>query len=694
MTARPRPAVLAPPYRPFTLAVSAVGLILLAVIAVADGADVLERADTLTLLLGVAILIAELFPMRVPEDDGEVSFSTTFAFALLLTDGVAAVVLVHAVALVLADALRRRPLERVVYNAAQYAIAWGLAGALLMALTPDLADDNGLQYLEAGYLPALAAAAALFLVLNTAFSDAPPALARGVSVLSAARGDIGPNGWWTVVMVALVPVILAAADYDLWLLPLLGVPLAAIQLGSRQAVLNQHRASHDELTGLPNRELLTQSLRYALRRGERRGNEVAVLLVELERFKEVNGTLGHRRGDLVLVEAARRLDALARPGDIVARMAGGEFALVLAPVAGDEEAGRVAAEVVAALREPVDVRGVELDVGAAVGVACHPRDGRTFDALLRHADVALERAKVTRGRWVAYEPGFDEDGLERLALVADLTRAIEAEELELYFQPKVALDDGALRGVEALVRWRHPERGLLAPEEFIEPAEHTGLIRPLTMWVVREALDQAERWRAEGLELPVAVNLSVRSITPELPGELAAILDGRDVPLELEITETVGMADADEALAVLEQLTALGIRLSVDDFGTGFSSLAYLKRLPVSAIKIDRSFVTEMDSDDSDRAIVRSTIDLARHLGMEVVAEGVESEAALAELRALGCHVAQGFLISPPLPVAQLRAWLDAGGWQAPLFSPNPSILAAPRRRGRSPGPIGREPGG
>ena len=669
MTARPRPAVLAPPYRPFTLAVSAAGLILLGVIAVADGADVLERADTLTLLLGVAILIAELFPMRVPEDDGEVSFSTTFAFALLLTDGVAAVVLVHATALVLADALRRRPLERVVYNAAQYAIAWALAGALLMALTPELADDNGLQYLEARYLPALAAAAALFLVLNTAFSDAPPALARGVSVLSVARGDIGPNGWWTAVMVALVPVILAAADYDLWLLPLLGVPLAAIQLGSRQAVLNQHRASHDELTGLPNRELLTQSLRYALRRGERRGDEVAVLLVELERFKEVNGTLGHRRGDLVLVEAARRLDALARPGDIVARMAGGEFALVLAPVAGDEEAGRVAADVVAALREPVDVRGVELDVGAAVGVACHPRDGRTFDALLRHADVALERAKVTRGRWIAYEPGFDEHGLERLALVADLTRAIEAEELELYFQPKVALEDGALRGVEALVRWRHPERGLLAPEEFIEPAEHTGLIRPLTMWVVREALDQAERWRAEGLELPVAVNLSVRSITPELPGELAAILDGRDVPLELEITETVGMGDADEALAVLEQLTALGIRLSVDDFGTGFSSLAYLKRLPVSAIKIDRSFVTEMDSDDSDRAIVRSTIDLARHLGMEVVAEGVETEAALAELRALGCHVAQGFLISPPLPVAQLRAWLDAGGWQAPALS-------------------------
>jgi EAL domain-containing protein (putative c-di-GMP-specific phosphodiesterase class I) len=295
------------------------------------------------------------------------------------------------------------------------------------------------------------------------------------------------------------------------------------------------------------------------------------------------------------------------------------------------------------------------------GIACYPEHGTTFDALLRHADVALGRAKASHRPALVYADAFDEHGVERLTLVAELGRAIDAGELELVFQPQVELATGRLCAVEALVRWPHPERGELSPEAFIEPAEHTGVIRPLTLWVIQSALAQADRWRAAGLDLRVAVNLSVRSITPELPRELAIILEGRQGQLELEITETVGMVDAEGSLAVLEQLTALGIRLSVDDFGTGFSSLAYLKQLPVSAIKIDRSFVMEMDRDSSDRAIVRSTVDLARHLGMEVVAEGVESDASLAELRALGCHLAQGFAISPPLGAEALAAWAAQG---------------------------------
>jgi diguanylate cyclase (GGDEF)-like protein len=672
-----------PPHRPFVAAVSVTGLCLLAVIAVTRAAGVLGHADALFALLALAILIAELFPVDLP-DGGQVSFSTTFAFAILLTDGMVAVVLVHALALALADALRRRPVERLVFNVAQYAISWAVAGGLLVALTGDLPDREGLQYIDARWIPALVASAAAFLLLNTALASAPPALTHGINPFTAMRADFGFHAWSTAVLVALVPVILAASEYDLWLFPLLGVPLVAIQLGSRQAVINEQQARTDALTGLPNRVRLTRSLREALRRADHGGGRVGVLIVGLDRFKELNETLGHRRGDLVLQEAGRRLAALARPGEVVARLGGDEFALVLDPVDGPEGCVRVAEEAIARLREPVEVRGVALDIGASVGIACFPDHGRSVDALLRHADVALEKAKTSRRDWVVYQHDFDEHSLARLAILAELRRGIDRGELLLHFQPQIELATGKLRGVEALVRWRHPERGLLAPREFIELAEHTGLIRPLTLWVVEAALKQADGWRAAGLDLPVAVNLSVRSITQELPADLSGILSRREreASLELEITETVGMEDADEALAVLRELTRLGIRLSVDDYGTGFSSLAYLKRLPVSALKIDRSFVTEMDYDESDHAIVRSTIDLARHLGMEVVAEGVETEQALEELRRLGCHLAQGFLISPPLPAEALEAWLANGGFQ-PAWAELQAARPRPARRTR-----------
>jgi diguanylate cyclase (GGDEF)-like protein len=647
-------------HRPFVAAVSAVGLALLVAFAIGGAADVVDQADGLLLLLAAAILVAELFPVEIPDGDGEVSFSTTFAFALLLTDGVAAVVLVHALALAIAEAVRRRPLERLVFNVAQCAICWTVAGGLLIALTGELPDENGLQYLELEYVPALVATAAVFLAANAALASTPPALARGTSPWLTMRGDLLLNAWWTVVLVALVPGILVAADYSLWLLPLIGIPLVAIQLGSRQAVINEHEARHDRVTGLSNREDVARVLERALHRAQRHGEQVGVVMIGLTRFKELNETLGHRRGDLVLIEVARRLAAIARPGDVAARLGGDEFAVILTPVDGVAGSVAVAEQALAALCAPVMIRGVELDLEAHAGIACHPEHGETYDALLRHADVALERAKASHSGAVVYSSEFDERGMERLTLVSDLSRAIAAGELELVFQPQVELATGELRAVEALVRWSHPERGALSPEDFIEPAEQTGVIRSLTMWVVETALSQAERWHEAGLDVRVAVNLSPRSITPELPRDLAVILDGRTASLELEITETVGMVDADGALAVLEELTALGIRLSVDDFGTGFSSLAYLKQLPVSAIKIDRSFVMEMDHEASDRAIVRSTVDLARHLGMEVVAEGVESLQALEELRALGCHLAQGYAISPPLGAAALAAWAEA----------------------------------
>ncbi|MEA2312756.1 MAG: hypothetical protein QOE28_2724, partial [Solirubrobacteraceae bacterium] len=385
-----------PPHRPFVATVSVAGLGLLAVVAILRLDDVAHRADLLLVLLAVAILIAELFPVALPEDGGEVSFSTTFAFALLLTDGVAAVVIVHAVALALADALRRRPAERLVFNVAQYALCWGVAGGILIAVTGDLPDRNGLQYLHAEWIPALIAAAAVFLLGNTALASTPPAIARGISPLASMRADLGFHAWSTAVLLALVPVILVASDYSLWLFPLLGVPLVAIQLGSRQAVINEQQALHDGLTGLPNREHLTRSLQEAMRRADRRDAHVGVLIVGLSRFKELNDTLGHRRGDTVLHEAARRLDRLVAGRGVAARLGGDEFALVLDRVADVHACAEVAEAAVAALREPVTIREVDLDIGANVGIACHPEHGRSVDALLRHADVALEKAKAAR----------------------------------------------------------------------------------------------------------------------------------------------------------------------------------------------------------------------------------------------------------------------------------------------------------
>ena len=345
-------------------------------------------------------------------------------------------------------------------------------------------------------------------------------------------------------------------------------------------------------------------------------------------------------------------------------LGGDEFAVLLPSPHDLDECIAVAQRLLEGLQGPMQIAGADVDVRASVGIAIAPGDGDDgVDVLLSRADVAMYHAKETGTGWAAYHDELNVHTPERLALVADLRRAIERDELLLHYQPKIDLATGVLQGVEALVRWRHPERGMMPPVEFVGLAEHTGLIRPLTRWEIREAIAQSRRWRGDGLEVPVAVNLSVRAITRELPDEIRDLLAETCVTgewLELEITESMVMQNPAEGLAILERLAALGIRLSVDDFGTGYSSLGYLKRLPVSEIKIDRSFVTNMDQDESDRAIVRSTIDLAGHLDLTVVAEGVESSAVLTELRDFGCSSAQGFHISPPLEPDALLGWAQA----------------------------------
>jgi len=430
----------------------------------------------------------------------------------------------------------------------------------------------------------------------------------------------------------------------------------------RQAEENARLALHDQLTSLPNRTLFHDRVEHALRASARTGHVVALLLMDLDRFKEVNDTLGHHCGDLMLKELASRLKELTRPGDTVARLGGDEFALLVPDVPHPDMIMTLAERITAALQEPVLVEGLPLEVEASVGISLYPDHGDDVETLLQRADVAMYVAKETKAHYAIYDAHTDHYRPERLVLVGELRRAIEEGELVLHYQPKATLADGEVRGVEALVRWQHPERGLVPPDVFVPVAEQTGLIRPLTLFVVDQALRQCREWREQGLDLTVAVNVAMRNILDErFPEELAELLERHGLEaeiLELELTETSVLADPPRAKAILQRLRETGVKLAVDDFGTGYASLAYLSELPVDEIKIDRSFVTAMDSHEQYARIVRSTIDLGRNLALSVVAEGVETGAVWSKLTELGCDSAQGYFLARPLPADELTPWL------------------------------------
>ena len=419
----------------------------------------------------------------------------------------------------------------------------------------------------------------------------------------------------------------------------------------------QRRAEYDDLTGLPNRTLFRHQVEAALAAGDM---EAVVLLLDVDHFKEVNDALGHELGDDLLRRVGERLAALCED-QTVARLGGDEFAVLL-PRGSEELATAFAARIHEALEQPFELGGFSLEVAASVGIAVFGEHGQDADALLQHADVAMYVAKGAHAGTAVYSAEQDTNDAERLALAGELRRALEQEELVVHYQPKADLQTGRIVGVEALVRWIHPERGFIPPDRFIGIAERTGLIKPLSRYVLRAAIDQCAAWAAEGLDLHVAVNLTIPDLLDlDLPDRIAALLADAGVPadrLELEVTESTILADPFRVRHVIDRLNELGIGLAIDDFGTGYSSLAYLKQLPVQTIKIDRSFVMDMLESESDAAIVRSTIDLARNLGLRVVAEGVETEAMWDALREQGCTLAQGYLISKPVSADDLAPLL------------------------------------
>ncbi len=429
-----------------------------------------------------------------------------------------------------------------------------------------------------------------------------------------------------------------------------------------QAATSRHAALYDPVTGLPNRTLLEDRVRQAVVMARRRGARVAVLALGLDRFKEINEALGHHCGDLLLRLVGERLAATLRESDSVGRLGGDEFAVLLSEINGTSGATDAVERLRSCLAERFEVHGVGLEVEATAGVAVFPEHGDDAGLLLQRAEVAMYLAKQQHSGVEMYSEACNVNSRERLELIADLRQAIDGGELVVHFQPIADVASSRIVGAEALVRWEHPSRGFLPPDEFIPVAETTGLIRPLALYVLEAALCQRRDWAAAGFELQVSVNLSTRNLLdPALTEAIAELLRRfatRPDELTVEVTETAVMVDPPRAAETLGRIADLGVKIAIDDFGTGYTSLSWLKRLPVTTLKVDRSFVTDMHTNDNDAAIVRSTVNLARDLGLEIVAEGVETPEAWKRLDALRCDFAQGYLLSRPLPAAELTRLL------------------------------------
>jgi len=464
-----------------------------------------------------------------------------------------------------------------------------------------------------------------------------------------------------------------------WLMLVLGgsaaglglvIAFVVIRNANKQADSLQHQAMFDSLTNLPNRVLLADRLQQTALIARREKHLFGLFAMDLDRFKEINDTLGHHIGDRVLQHVAACTRSCLRESDTVARMGGDEFTVLLATVNSMEGAVVVAKKILKAIGEPFKIAERNLEIGASIGVVIFPQHSDDPDVLLRQADAAMYNAKQAQSGYRVYSDDLGHGADERMALQSELRQAIEKNELVLHFQPKIDFNAAQVSGVEALVRWQHPVHGLMAPDKFIPLAEQTGLIKPLTKWVLKTALRQYEEWYRTGISLSMSINVSAISIQdPEFPGQMAKMLEEFDVPIsqiELEVTETAVMSEPVRAVECIRQLSALGFQIAIDDFGTGYSSMAYLKELLVAKIKIDRSFVKDMASNHNDAVIVRSTVELGHNLGLKVVAEGVEDQAAWDKLKELGCDSAQGYFMGRPLPSVDFLTWLEKSPWGLP----------------------------
>ncbi len=609
-------------------------------------------------LLVITVIIGELRPVPVPRSGDTadmITISTTFTLTLAIVGPVSLALVAQGVAVLIDDVISRRSPLKIAFNVAQYVVTVMAAHTAysLVAGEPVFGPYNTFEPVPIELWAALVAAMT-FLVMNQILVSTVVALDSEQRIGPIFLADLRFQAMTAGVLAILAPVAALVVQTQPLMLPMLLAPIAAVYNSAKLAVAMGRQASHDALTGLANRELFRERSVRALEESKSTGQALAIMMIDLDHFKEINDTLGHQVGDELICEVAHRLEEARPEGATVARLGGDEFAVLLPDIPDLSVAEDVATYLLSVLGKSFSVGGVRLVVQASLGIALAPDHGDDVHTLMRRSDIALYEAKRERARFCAYS-NEDEDTHtpQRLTILTDLRSAVEDDQLFLVYQPKIDIASGEVRGVEALVRWNHPTRGIQYPDSFIPLAEYTGLIAPITFFVVERALRQVRTWQEAGIDLSVAVNLSVRHLTDmSLPDRIAVALERWGVApskLVIEVTESSIMTDPKRASVVLQQLRRIGVDVSIDDYGTGHASLNYLKQFDIDELKIDRSFIMNLDIESSDAIIVASTVELGHNLGLRIVAEGVEDADTLQWLAGLGCDIGQGYHIGRPM---------------------------------------------